>query len=226
SVVGGVSVHPVVGAVNAAEAAVESAGAANVWALSDDDVVAALDTLQRLAAREAELRLRLVAEVDARDLGRRHGGSSTAGYLRGRYNMRPADAKWAVQLANRATAATGGPVDYAANPGAARTGREMPATAEALAAGTISEDHAVVIAKAMHRLPERLDPAQGAEAERQLVALAHDYDPAALARLANCLLDALAPDTLDDDEDDAHRRRHLSLNHSTGRLHGRFTPEA
>src|SRR5690606_36061003 len=90
----------------------------------------------------------------------------------------------------------------------------------------ISEDHAVVIAKAMHRLPERLDPAQGAEAERQLVALAHDYDPAALARLANCLLDALAPDTLDDDEDDAHRRRHLSLNHSTGRLHGRITPEA
>lgn len=179
-----------------------------------------------LAARQAELRLRLVAEADGRDLGRRAGASSTAAWLRGRYRVRPGEARARVELANRIAAAADAPVDYAANVGGGVTGREMPATGAALAAGVVSEQHALVIAKAMRMLPKKLDAAVGAEAERQLAGLAARFDPGELATLADALVDALSPDALAGDEDAAVNARELRLSEQTGRVSGRLDPEA
>lgn len=221
-----IPLHPVVVALNAVDEAVESVQEASAWALTDCELETAIGECERLAARQAELRLRLIAEADGRDLGRRQGASSTPAWLRDRFRLRPADAKWQLNVANRIAAATdSGPVDYAANVNGPPTGREMPATGAALAAGEISEQHAVVVAKAMAKLPTTLAPEAAAEAERQLATYARQFDPAALAKLADCLVDALLPDTLEDDEEDAVNKRELRFSDLTGRLSGRLDPE-
>ncbi|HSI93705.1 MAG TPA: DUF222 domain-containing protein, partial [Jiangellaceae bacterium] len=219
-------VHPVVAAFDAVDDALAAAADAAVWALDDAELETVLGRAEEIAAKQAELRMRLVAEADGRDLGRRLGAASTAAWLRGRLRIRPGDARALVETANRVTASAQGPVDYAANVGSAVSGREMPATAAALAAGAISEAHAVVIAKAMRRLPSGLSAEAGAEVERQLAELASRFDPGELGKLADCLLDALRPDTLADDEDEQLARRELKVSEHTGRLSGRFDPEA
>jgi hypothetical protein len=218
--------HPVVEALSAVDEALRATADAAVWAMGDEELEAALDRCQRLAARQAELRLRLVAEADGRDLGRRVGASSTAAWLRARYRIRPGEARAGVELANRIAAAVDAPVDYAANVGSGVTGREMPATGAALAAGVVSEQHALVIAKAMRRLPKKLDATVGAETERQLAGLAARFDPGELTKLADALVDALSADTLAADEDAAVNARELRLSEQTGRVSGRLDPEA
>jgi hypothetical protein len=222
----GIRRHPVGVALSAVDEALVSTRDAAVWALADDELDAALDRCQQVAARVAELSLRLVAEADGRDLGRRAGASSTAAWLRGRFRVRSGEAWARVELANRIAAAAEAPVDFAANVGSARSGREMPATGAALAAGAVSEQHALVIAKAMRRLPGTVDAAVCAEAERQLAELAGQFDPGELAKLADSLVEALSPDTLADDEDDAVNRRELRLSEHTGQVSGRLDPEA
>jgi Domain of unknown function (DUF222)/HNH endonuclease len=218
--------HPVVAALDAVDEALDATADAAVWALGDTELEAVLERVQQQAARLAELKLRLVAEADGRDLGRRLGGSSTASWLRHRLRIRPGDARALVETANRVTASTEGPVDYAANVGAAVTGWEMPATGAALAAGAVSEAHAVVIAMALGRLPSTVDAAVGVTVERQLATLAGQFDPGELSKVADTIVDALSPDTLDGDEDEAVTRRELKLSEHTGRLAGRLDPEA
>jgi hypothetical protein len=89
---GGVG-HPVVAALDALSDALDKAATADVWSLSDDDLSATTEWCERLAARQAALALRLVREVDARDLGRRLGAPSTAAWLAGRLRLRPGEAK-------------------------------------------------------------------------------------------------------------------------------------
>ena len=98
--------HPVVTAVEVVSAALDQTFAADVWALSDDDLAAVLGKLEALAARQAELSLRVVREADARDLGRRMGATSTAAWLRHRLRLRPGRAL-AVHTAVRETPVTG-----------------------------------------------------------------------------------------------------------------------
>lgn len=219
-------VHPVVAALTAVGDALDGAVDAAVFALDDDDLEAALERCEQVLARQAELRMRLVAEADGRDLGRRVGAASTASWLRGRFRVRPGQARSLVDAANRIAAAAAPPVDYAANVGSARTGRKMPATGTALAAGSLSEAHAVVIARAMHDLPDGVDVEVGAEIGRQLAGLAAHYDPAELGKVAGVIVDAHTDDTLDDDEDAAVARRELRLSEHTGTISGRLDPEA
>src|SRR5918995_3872646 len=81
--------HPVVAALDAVSDALDKAATVDVWSLSDDDLSATTEWCERLAA----LALRLVREVDARDLGRRLGALSTAAWLAGRLRLRPGEAK-------------------------------------------------------------------------------------------------------------------------------------
>ncbi|MGH8777132.1 MAG: hypothetical protein ACRDWI_18955 [Jiangellaceae bacterium] len=122
----------------------------DVWTLSDDELADVLERCERLAARQAELSMRLVREADARDLGRRLGAPSTA-WLKHRLHRRPGDAKGRVDLANRLHAGdtAEGPVDWAANVGSAASDRAMPATAAALARGDVPVDRARVVATTM-----------------------------------------------------------------------------
>jgi len=206
---------------------------ADVWSLCDDDLAAALERCEVLAARQAALSLRLLAEADGRDLGRRLGASSTTGWLRHRLRLRPGEAKTRVDLAHRldtgAADGAGGPVDFAANVGSAGAGRSMPATAAGLAAGAVSVEHARVIATVMVGLPAGLAPGQVRAAEAELAGWAVEYDPAEVANLGRHLIHALDTDTLEERKERAYPRRELRLvdpGDGTTRISGRLDAES
>lgn len=69
-----------------------------------------------------------------------------------------------------------------------------PATRSALDAGTVSGDHAGVIADALRQLPEALTPQQRDVVERKLITLAAELDPGRLRRKARRILEAIEPD--------------------------------
>jgi hypothetical protein len=158
--------HPVPAALAAGADAVDATEGAAVWALSDDDLADALTHLDTLAARQAELGLRLVREADARDIARRQGAPFTAAWLRHRLRLRPGEARLRVELANRCDQPAEGPTDWGANVSTGGGGWwSMPSTQMALAEGACSVDHAKVVANTMAGLPTSLSQEQMAAAE-------------------------------------------------------------
>ncbi|WP_166354101.1 HNH endonuclease signature motif containing protein [Phytoactinopolyspora limicola] len=206
----GRSPHPVGEVLDAAEAVFDRAGEVDAWSVSDDDLLEVLLRCHALAARQAELFLRLLAEADTRDVGRRMGASSTTAWIRDVLRIRPGVAKASVDLAHRLKAPAEAE-DYAANPGVGAGGRSMPATAAALAAGQVSVDHATVISKTMAQLPTDVSSEDAANAEADLAAFAREYDPGTLQRLATHLLHVLSTESLEQREERAYRKRRLRL---------------
>ena len=206
--------HPVTAALDDIVAAVDATVGADVWALSDDDVTDSLARLEALAARQAELGLRLVREAEARDLARRQGAPSTAAWLRHRLRLRPAEARMRVELANRCDPPDPEPpMEWGANP---NTGRKaglwsMPATAAALGEGACSAEHAAVVARTMVSMPTSLHAEQLAAAEGELAGWARAYDPGEVAQLGKALLHLLDADSLEERERRAYERRELHL---------------
>ncbi|RAW17836.1 HNH endonuclease [Phytoactinopolyspora halophila] len=195
--------------IDAAEDVFDQAADVDVYSVSDDDLAELLAGCHALAARQSELFLRLVGEADSRDLGRRQGASSSAAWLREMLKIRPATAKASIDLAHRLDPPE--PVeDYAANVRGTSTG-SMPATQGALAAGQVSADHALVIAKTMAQLPTDISPEDAARAEEDLAGFARQHDPATLQRLATHLLHVLSSESLEDREERAHRKRRLRI---------------
>jgi hypothetical protein len=220
--------HPVEVGLHAAEEAVIALGDADLMGLCDESLERAIAAGERLAARQGELGLRLLAEADNRDLGRRMGGASTAAWARHKFLLRPGTAKRRIDLARRLAA--GGvdnePTDWSANVSASRVVGAMPATGKALAAGQISVDHAQVIAHVMGRIPDHVTAEQITAAEAELASWALRFDPAGLARLGEHLLHILDTETLEADEEKQVAKRELRLNEHTGRLTGRLDQEA
>jgi hypothetical protein len=211
-------------ALDAAEAAVAGVQDGPVYGLVDADLEAAIEQTQVLSARVFDATLTLVREADERDLGRRLGAASTAAWLCGRYRIRPGQARSLVRLANQ-TGLDDGPVNYAAKVRTADTGRELHETAAALAEGAISAEHVVVVAKVMERVPQSI-PADGARAaEAELAGFCRQHDPNVVAKLGDYLLALMAEETLDDAEEERHRRRTLRLNEATGGISGCLTTE-
>jgi hypothetical protein len=227
----GVIGHPVVAALDAVGEALDTTPGADVWSLSDDDLAAAIERCEALAARQAAVGLRLVREADARDLGRRLGAASTTAWLRHRLRLRPGEARTRVDLANRLRVGdpVDRPVDYAANVASTAGGRSMPATAAALAAGAVSADHAAVIARTMVELPGGLSTEQEWVAEENLASWARAHDPVTVGRLGRHLVHALDTDTLAEREQRTYQRRELRLadaGDGSTRLSGRLDAES
>ncbi|NED98512.1 DUF222 domain-containing protein, partial [Phytoactinopolyspora alkaliphila] len=202
-------VHPVVGVLDAADTVYAHGQDVDMATLSDGDLPDALARAHALAAKQAELFLRLLAEADTRNLGSRLGASSTTAWIRDTLRIRPGTAKAQVDLAHRLTPPV--PVeDYTANPAAGpRATRSMPATHAALTAGEVSTDHAQVISKTMRQLPPDLGDDDAARAEEDLAAFAREHDPATLQKLADHLLHVLSCESLEDREERAQCKRRL-----------------
>ena len=159
--------HPVTAALGGLSDTLDATVDAEVWALSDDDLADGLVRLEALAARQAELGLRLVREADARDLARRLGAP-----CHGRVAAGPAAA---APGRGADAGGAGQPVRPATGRGADRLGRHpsggppgswsMPATAAALAEGAVSAEHAKVVANTMAAMPTSLDSEQVQTAE-------------------------------------------------------------
>ena len=104
-------------------------------------------------------------------------------------------------------------------------------TRDALAEGLLAEDQARVVVRAVDALPESVDLADRARAEKHLLHLAGQHDAAALKHLGRHLFDVLDPEAadeaegrrLDAEERSAARSTYLQLTDNGDGTHtGRF----
>ncbi len=204
--------HPAVSALSAVDAGVEALATANVWSMTDRELLAVRVDAEATRGRLDAAVLGLTREIDGRGAAVRAGASSTAAWLRGCCRQRPGIAHAEVRLA--------GELD-----------RDLPALAAALAAGQVSHESARVVAGTLRSLPPGVDAATRARGEAFLVDQARRYDAAAVATLGRHLLERLDPAGGADLERAEARRAQaeaFTVTHDVyggRRVTGRFTPE-
>jgi hypothetical protein len=175
--------HPVVAGLRAVA---DALAVLPVWQLSgveQADLLAEVETEQRRIAFGA---LRLLADIDARNVAVEQAGISTVEFLRRRVRLSPSEAKSRVRAARELIPAVtpSGDVIPAA----------LPETADVAAAGLLSLEHVRLISRAMEKLPTGLDPTVRDEAERQLATHAQDLDPNQISIVARRIHTILDPD--------------------------------
>jgi hypothetical protein len=106
-----------------------------LWSLSDTDLVACLDAVHAAEQAVAAVTLHLIRQVDVRDLPRSQHAHTCAGWLRTRLRLRPESTK---RLAGLAAA-----VD------------RRPDLDQALTAGTVNTEQAIVIDDCLTTCPPR-----------------------------------------------------------------------
>jgi hypothetical protein len=204
--------HPARAALAAVDDALAQLASANLWSMSESDVLDLRIDLEATRARLESVTLSVTREVDGRGAATATGAPSTAAWLRGRLRLHPGAAKAEVELARDLYT-------------------DMTDTAAALATGEISRDAAAAVAAGIHRLPRGVDATTRDEAQRYLVTQAREFDPAALARLGNHLIVALDPEggpALEKEEARQADRQYLTLSHASDGsrpLRGQFGPE-
>lgn len=191
---------------------------AAAWALSEHDLIAALDVTHRLQQRLAAVRLALVREVDGRGVAVARGASSTAVWLRHRLRLDMSDARRLVGLA-------------------ASLDATPPAVRDALAGGAVSVEQARVIVDTAATVSAVAGAEVADKAVGVLVEWAGQFDPILLRRMGTRILDHVAPDLADAataaalaaEEARAARDRHVTISERAGgrlRLSGTLDAEA
>ncbi|MCZ7376066.1 HNH endonuclease signature motif containing protein [Micromonospora sp. WMMC250] len=191
-----------------ADSAVASCADAAAWALSERELIAALDATHRLQQRLAAVQLAVVRELDGRGTAIAQGASSTTVWLRDRLRLDVSAARRLVGLAAS--------VDVA-----------PPGVLEALAGGMVTAEQARVIADAAATVTASAGAEVADKAVGVLVEWAGQFDPTLLRKLGTRILDHVAPDLADAaaaaalaaEDARATRDRHLTLSAQTdGRL--------
>jgi len=207
-----VDAHPVTRTVAAIEDLLAAVADAPCWGLSDPETAAALTRMHRVEARVHELRLRLTAQADSRDLRLAAGAASTTAWIAGE------------QRTSRR--ATGADVLLAAD-----LDRRREHVRAALAGGAVGVEQAQVICLALRCLPDDVPSDVVDAAERHLVEQAATYGPEDLRRLGDRVLDVIAPDVADEygarllDRQERQARaaaRFWARPHGDGRTRGGF----
>ncbi|WP_342672584.1 HNH endonuclease signature motif containing protein [Micromonospora mirobrigensis] len=183
-----------------AEAALRSRLEEAPWALSEAELVDALDAVHALEQRLAAVRLALVREVDGRGTAVAQGASSTAVWLRDRLRLTVPAARRMVALA---TTLHDGP----------------PEVRDALADGRVDTAQAQVIADTARIVRAEAGPEAADRAVGLLVEWAGQFDPPVLRALGTRILDHVAPEVaesaaaraLEAEAARAARDRHLTL---------------
>jgi len=169
---------------------------------SDQDLVNAVAAVVQAEGVLAGVRLRLLAEVDARELAEVLGTASTAAWLTSSGRVGSGVARRMVATAQALA--------------------DLPGTAHELSVGEISEAHATAVVGAMGALDEAC-PCLPAEvrvrAEARLVDTAMSGTPAAVGRCGQELLLALAPPELDATAAEDATRNRLDLGRTRKRAH-------
>jgi hypothetical protein len=202
-----------------ADAAVRGCVDAPVWALSEPQLIAALDAVHGMEQRLAAVKLALVRELDGRGVPVAHGASSTAVWLRERLRLSIAAGRRLVTDAVAVDAAPAGPV-----------------LRQALAAGAVTVEQARGIAEAVVTVHQQAGVEAANQAVRLLVDWAGRFEPGILRGLGARILAHVAPEVAEQAEKralaeaDTRADRHRHLTWSTGpdgqtRLTGRLDPE-
>lgn len=212
--------HPVDTAITAVETALAGVVDTPTWSMSTEVLAADLARLSQVAARVAELELRLVAQAEHSGVAGDRGAASTyAMWSTTTHQTRPTTKR----RQKLATALDGA--------------RWL--TREAMGRGEVTEAQAHVIVasiEALGDLPEeiaaRVDAHVLEVAEKDLLRLAYDHDPRELRVLGRHILDVVAPElgdaaeraALDKDERDAAAAARFTMSDDGhGQTHGRFT---
>jgi hypothetical protein len=162
--------HPVVAALRRAA---DTLAALPVWQLSDveqADLLAEVETEQRRISYGA---LRVLADLEARNVAVEQAGIPTIEFLRQRLRLSPSEAKSRIRSARDVVETVG--------PSGESVPAVLPKTAETAASGALSLEHVRVISRAMEKLPSGLDPATSEEVDTQLATHAKALDPAQLS---------------------------------------------
>ncbi len=210
-------------AVAGLRAAVDALIAAEWWRCGQDGVGGAVVEVERQVARLGAARLRLLAEADARGLGKEVGATSTGAWFAHATTSRRTRAGAHVGLAVAVNGALAG-------------------TGDALASAALSVDHAGVIHRAMTKLPTDLDAETRARCEAFLIERSAVLEPAEVAVMGTRLRRALRDDegraadrdesrllaresvSLFTDEDGAWHVRGVLAPESGARLHAALDP--
>jgi len=204
--------HVLVRFARAVEDALDRVGGVSCLSMTEEEASEATLALTRAQARIGELRMRTLSAADAIDVAKADASASTGAWLAHRTRQTRggafADVKFASALAG-----------------------EFAATASALAAGSILEEQARVIVKAVQALPPGISTETRRAGEEHLLELAGEFDAVALGNLGKHLFEVLDPDEADrrlgkklaDQERDAARKTYLQLHdNGDGTTTGRF----
>jgi Domain of unknown function (DUF222) len=142
--------HPVLSALRAVGDGLDELADANLWSLSDAEALEVLAESQRLLSRMTGVALRATRDVDTRGAAVTAGATSLTAWLVNVARLHPGEAARQVRLA-------------------AALDRDLPDTADALAAGAISVAAATVIADTDEELRTCATAVERAEAQTVLV---------------------------------------------------------
>lgn len=168
-------------------------GTVEPWRLVDDELRALTVGLTTHLHRVEALRLRCLADLDARGAGTATGASSTARWFAGATRTGPGAAAGLVELA--------------------RALHRVPASAAALAHGAISVAHAREVLAALDAIPVPADDDGTTRevCEQALLSTAELDDPLAVRRTGLELRARAQEDMLPDEEERAVQRRELRI---------------
>lgn len=204
--------HPARAALTALDTAVEALQEANLWSLSEHELLdLRIDVAGTLARLQSAI-LSVTREVDGRGAAVAVGAPSTATWLRGRLLMHPGAAKAEVALAKDLDS-------------------ELVATGAALRAGDIGLDQARAVTRAVHDLPCAVDAQTRGRGESFMLEQAQQFDPSALHRVGRHLVLTLDPERgerLEREEAMQAHRQEFTVGHGldgSRPVRGRFGPE-
>jgi hypothetical protein len=167
--------HPAMGAVRVIAQGLTTLQEADLWSLSDSEALQLRAEIETLTSRLAGSRLRATREVDVRGAAVGAAATSTTAWLVGAMRMHPGDAHREVRLARALT-------DH------------LPATATALADGTITQAAAALIADTDRQLAATATAAERSDAETLLAEHAALLDHRGLQAAAIQLQHLLDPE--------------------------------
>jgi hypothetical protein len=189
-------------------------GELSLCGLDPQDVTRVLDTATRAAGRLAAATCRVVREADRRRIADDTGARNTPVWWAHRTRITRAEAARTMSLAKRLDSDLHAPV------------------ATALASGRVHADQGGVIVASVDALPKRVTDDLRAQARDHLLDAASDFDARALRILGKRILDVIAPDIaeseeqrrLEDEEARASAKARITFHDDGhGTCHGRFT---
>ena len=190
------SLHPVLGAVVAIDAALKDVADVDPVFMPTPEKATALLALERLETRLRELKLRVLANAD--DVAAADGSRDVAAWLAHRARLDRSQCRRDLRNA-RAVAERWAQVGHA------------------LRDGAVNADQAPVITHALDRLPDGLEPEVVRRAEAHLVEQAAHFGPRQLRILGRRVLDVIAPEVAEAEElraleaEETHAARHTFL---------------
>jgi len=212
---------PVAATLAQLSAALDTLTTLDLTRLSRDELLELLRDFEVQRRRLPVVDHALIAELNQRGTAGEMGARDTHSLLRDVLRVTPSEAKRRIAVAGDL------------GPGRSLTGLPqpplLPVVAAAQAEGSISPEHAHVIATVISELPKDVEFEHGADVEARLVAEARRFDPSVLATLARRVVALLNPDGVLADDVEHDRRRHATLSGNrdgSGELRAHLTPTA